>query len=89
MKAFQVTMLYNEGHDSGYYESPLFATRELAEEFAKKVTWRFEEVPIEERKIMWDGGNGVPPSVVEVDEEILHELPAILPPDHYRNITAF
>lgn len=87
MKAYKVGLLYNMGHESGYYESPLFATRELAEEFARKVKFRQGSVPYQEYIRMWDGGDGIDPQVSEVDVDVLTELPDIKEAIAYLNIT--
>ncbi len=56
MKVYNVTKSYFDGdHDHGYYESPYFATLELAEEFlAKIVATKEKHYPDPDYEKFWE-----------------------------------
>lgn len=88
MKVYQVCKGYFDGdHDHGSYKSPIFATRELAEQFLAQV-WG-KDLP--ECKEWWsefddDQGDGAAPSICEMD--VLEEpVTDVLNAHNYQNIT--
>lgn len=65
MKVYRVTMAHFDGdHDHGYYESPLFATRELADAFKAAI------VSGDEGQQWWsdEGMENVGPESASVEE---------------------
>lgn len=73
MKVFYVSQSYHNDAEAGQYKSPYFSNREAAEKFKERVTWRCEDVPFDERRIMWEGEGE--PVVCEEDIEMLDECP--------------
>ena len=73
-KVFQVTMPYHGGHEHGSYESPLFSTREAAEQFKAKLV----ALPVNDDRRWWAdyGMQGLGPEDAHISEaEVLDACP--------------
>ena len=76
MKVYQVYKPFFDGdHEHGSYRSPLFATRELAEEFKRKVWDELKEWDNSRWETDCFGNEDYPPSIIELEVE------ASLPPE--------
>lgn len=67
MKVYRVVMsFYDDDHDHGFYSSPLFETREAAEEFLRAL----RDVPEGDFRQWWTAsGLGYGPEIAAIEEE--------------------
>ena len=86
MKVYRVVKpFFDVDHDDGLYRSPLFSSKEVAEEFLSKV-WG-PNVPPGNK--WWSApdwkGEDHPPKIEE--KEVLEECPEVKDAEHYLTIT--
>jgi len=89
MTVYAFRMPYHDGgHDHGFYESPFFTTRKLAEDFREALIAEGEKNP---EKLWWSVRgifDATPKQSGDIYEfEVLDSIPSILPAESYRRIT--